>query len=172
MVSDLDEIPSLEAVKNYTTGIAVLEQKMMYYYLNNINVMDPIWRKGTKIAHLHEMKNPDKEVYLGFGAQYTKRGTPTCLRFYNGPAIKNGGWHFSYLGGPEAISYKIKSFAHQELNREGFTSEDKITQRVNAGQDIFDRGYIYKVVPLDNSFPEYILKNQEKYKHLIACIEN
>ena len=30
-----------------------------------------------------------------------------------GPIINNGGWHFSYLGGYEAIIYKLKSHPFQ-----------------------------------------------------------
>ena len=33
--------------------------------------------------------------------------------------------------------------------------------------DIFDRGFKYSKVELDDSFPEYILKNLDKFKNWI-----
>ena len=64
------------------------------------------------------------------------------------------------------ISNKIKSFAHQEFNKENFTDVNKIEKIVNMS-DIFGRDYIYKKVELDESFPKYILDNQEKYREWI-----
>ena len=34
-------------------------------------------------------------------------------------------------------------------------------------KDIFDRGISYKKVPIDNSFPQYIVDNKEKLKEWI-----
>ena len=62
------------------------------------------------------------------------------------------------------ISNKIKSFAHQEFNKENFTDVNKIEKKIVNMSDIFGRDYIYKRVELDESFPKYILDNQEKYR--------
>ena len=167
MISDLDEIPSINAIKQYKNGIGVCCQRMMYYYLNNLNISSPIWTSGTRIGHLSDLKKPDNEIPGIFGAQYTKKGLPTYFRFCYGEMLSDGGWHFSYLGGTQAIINKIKSFAHQELNNEQFTSKEYISNAVKSGKDIFDRGYNYAPVPIDDTFPKYILDNQEKYKHLI-----
>lgn len=171
LTSDLDEIPSHSAIESYKSGISVLAQKMMYYYLNNLNVTDPIWTKGTKICHYSDLLNPKVDIFPQFGSYYTKKGLPTYIRFYCDSPVENGGWHFSYLGGTKAISYKIKSFAHQEFNDDLYTNEEKIQQRVKSGQDIFNRDYRYTPIPIDESFPEYLVKNQKKYKHLILPVE-
>ena len=171
MISDLDEIPSCDAIKSYTTGIMVLEQKMMYYFLNNLNVSDPVWVKGTKICHFSDLLNPNVELHNLYGCNYTKKGLPTYIRFCGGPRFHNGGWHFSYLGSAQNISYKITSFAHQELNHEIYTNTQEIERRVKSGQDLFDRPYVYKPIPIDDTFPEYIVQNQDKYKHLILSTD-
>ena len=170
IISDLDEIPSCEAITSYTNGIMVLEQKMMYYYLNNLNITDSIWRKGTKICHFSDLLNPNLNVFNQFGCNHTKKGLPTYIRFCSGPSFPNGGWHFSYLGNSHDISYKITSFAHQELNNEKYTNTSEIEKKIKSGQDLFDRHYVYKPIPIDDTFPEYIVKNQDKYKHLILSV--
>jgi hypothetical protein len=39
---------------------------------------------------------------------------------------------------------------------------------ISNNKDIFFRHWMeYKTVDLDDSFPEYIVKNKEKYSHLI-----
>ena len=76
-----------------------------------------------------------------------------------------GGWHFSFLGGEEKIKYKIESYAHQQYNnKEVF---DNIKTNIHKGKDIFNRDVEMKVIKINNMFPEYLVKNQSKYKHLI-----
>ena len=167
LISDLDEIPAKKVVKEYTSGIISPVHKMMYYYLNNLNVTNSNWVKGTKICHYSDLIDPQIDIPKQLENQYTKKGLPTYIRFYSGNLIFDGGWHFSYLGGAKAISYKIKSFAHQELNKEDFTNEAKIEKCVKKGEDIFGRGDRYRAIPIDETFPDYIVENQEKYQHLI-----
>ncbi len=81
--------------------------------------------------------------------------------------IEEGGWHFSYLGGVEMIIKKIEAFSHTEYNTDNFKNAANIEAAINSGKDIFGRNFTYKFVPLDDTFPVFIRKNKEKYKHLI-----
>ena len=81
--------------------------------------------------------------------------------------ILNGGWHFSFLKKPELIQKKIKSYAHQEFNKDEFTNIDKIIERIKLNKDIFNRDYSYERIKIDNSFPEYISNNKDKFKDWI-----
>jgi beta-1,4-mannosyl-glycoprotein beta-1,4-N-acetylglucosaminyltransferase len=81
--------------------------------------------------------------------------------------IENGGWHFAYLQSPENIKKKIKSFAHGEFNKVNFTDEKTIEEKIKMKKDIFDRNISYKKVPLDDSFPKYIIDNKEKFAQWI-----
>ncbi len=171
MISDLDEIPDPKAIKNYITsgsGIMILEQKMMYYFINNINYVEPLWKNGTHIAHFSELKDPgnipvSNQLYW----EFSKKGLPTYFRFCQGTHIKNAGWHFSYCGGIQKIIEKRKSICEQEYNTKENMAPNEILKRIYTGRDILDREYVYKVLHLDNSFPKYILENKEKYTHLI-----
>jgi len=153
LISDLDEIPKAELVEKYknTDGTKIFEQALFTFYFNYLNATEPVWNKGTRLLKFKDIG--DK--------------TLTDVRFAEGKQIKNAGWHFTYLGGLEMVKYKIKSFAHQEYNNEYYMNENRLKKLIFDGIDIFERGYKYKIVNLDNFFPEYVRKNQEKFEHLI-----
>ena len=45
---------------------------------------------------------------------------------------------------------------------------ENISKNLSEGNDVLNRSHIrYQRVNLDDSFPQYILNNQEKYSHLI-----
>ncbi len=75
--------------------------------------------------------------------------------------INDGGWHFSFLKTPRDIKNKITSYSHQEFNLEKFTNEKNIEKRISERRDLFDRNINYKVVNIDESYPEFVIKNQE-----------
>jgi beta-1,4-mannosyl-glycoprotein beta-1,4-N-acetylglucosaminyltransferase len=78
-----------------------------------------------------------------------------------------GGYHFSYLGGPDKVKTKIESFAHTEFNRPDITSDENILNAINNGQDIFKRnGLSYKVVPV-STYPEPIRSLMLEYPQFI-----
>ena len=78
-----------------------------------------------------------------------------------------GGWHFSFLQTPQDIVKKIKSYSHGEFNTEENTNENNIEKKIRNNQDIFGRGFSLKKIVIDESFPDYILRNTEKFKDWI-----
>jgi beta-1,4-mannosyl-glycoprotein beta-1,4-N-acetylglucosaminyltransferase len=81
--------------------------------------------------------------------------------------IDDGGWQFGYLGNVDNAIQKIEAFAHDEYNKSEFKNKEAIQERIRSGKDLFGRDLNYTFVELDNSFPEYILLNKERLKHLI-----
>ena len=77
--------------------------------------------------------------------------------------IEDGGWHFNYLEEPEKISKKLKAFAHTVYNNDEFTNIYKIKKNIYEMRDLFNRGHQYYKVQLDNTYPDYILNNQNKF---------
>jgi len=83
----------------------------------------------------------------------------------NAYRIENAGWHFSFLGNAENFKLKLASYEHTENNTEVNISNAE--EKVEKGLDPLNRGMTYRAVPIDESYPEYIQNNQEKYAEFI-----
>lgn len=83
----------------------------------------------------------------------------------NAYKIEDAGWHFSFLGNAENFKLKLASYEHTENN----TSENvsNAEEKIEKGLDPLNRGMTYKSVPIDDTYPEYIQNNQEKYSEFI-----
>ena len=187
IISDIDEIPRpakiIEAKE--LKGVKIFEQQMFYYFMNCLNVSSIGGNRkfkwyGPIMADFKYLKTPQKwrdicvnlmglyhpnSLYQIYGFLYYN-----FLKVFNrNPihVIKDGGWHFSYLGGIEKIIEKIESFHHTEYNAEKYKNPDKIEKAINEGKDIFGRNLQYQFVKLDSTFPKYILENENKFNHLI-----
>ncbi len=156
IISDLDEIPSIEAIEIYKRkhygDTVVLMQDFHYYYFNckNLNENWP----GSSITIKNNFEKP-QDIRDGVS------------RFKQ---IKNGGWHFSYLGGVNGIIKKIQSFAHSEYNNDKYLNKTHIINIINNGEDILKSGKRFIYFDLDlvkNNYPKYLIDNQEKFKKYI-----
>lgn len=131
MISDLDEIPRKEIVKEYQNVInengeilknfcAVAKSKMFYYNFNTFQHNN--WN-GTVVSTIGNT--------LQVGCDYLR-----CNRneFYS---IEDGGFHFSTFGDVNRIRTKIQSFAHQEFNKERYISDMNIEKSIQNKEDIY-----------------------------------
>ncbi len=163
MISDIDEIPNPKKLEefNIESKYACFLQKNFQSKINLLNISDEDW-PGTKICKKKYLKSPQwlrdiKVKKKPFWKIFEKKIQ----------LISNGGWHFSFLKSPESIKNKIISYSHQEYNKEEFTNTDLIKKRISLGEDLFQRKIEYKKVEIDESFPEYIYKNKDKFKSWI-----
>jgi len=152
IIGDADEIVRRSVIENLNLceGSNAVEQTLNTYYVNWQCTNMPWW--GSKII---------KRKYL------TGVVTPSEVRFHT-PACKyiyNGGWHFGFLGGADAVRNKIQSYAHQEFAVPKVL--DLIEGRLSNKKDALGRLYEYKVVPLDDNYPKYLIDNQNRFSHLI-----
>ena len=164
ILSDVDEIPNPNKLnvfnKNYK--YAVFSQKMFNYKINILNETENNWH-GSKICLKKNLKSPQWLRNLKFKKYPFWR----IDKIKNLQIIEDGGWHFAYLKNPADILKKIKSSAHGEFNKVEFANRENIEKKINLGMDIFDRGITYKKVKIDNTYPEYIIENKEKFKEWI-----
>ncbi len=164
MISDIDEIPDPDKISEFDVknNYACFILKNYQSKFNQINVTERSW-SGTKICQKKKLKSPQ-------WLRDIKTQKRPIWKFYKPKQpqlILDGGWHFSFLKKPKDISKKIKSFAHQEFNNEKFTNISLIENNIDNMNDIFGRNFSYEKVELDNSFPKYILENQEKFSEWI-----
>ena len=157
ILSDSDEIPDLSKlhkIKNNKKFIA-FSQKMFMYKLNlqNLNESDWIGSRVTKkkyITSMQNLRNLKFKIYPFWRLDKINQ------------QIIDGGWHFSYMQTPDQILKKIKSFSHGEYNNEDL-NEKNIEEKIINNEDIFGRNIKLKKINLDNSYPEYIIQNMEKF---------
>ena len=158
ILSDSDEIPDLTKLNQIQDNkkIIAFSQKMFMYKINLQNIDESNWI-GSKITKKKNITTMQNLRNLKF-----KKYPFWRIDKYNLQTI-NGGWHFSFLQTPEQILNKIKSFSHGEFNSKSL-NEKNIEEKILQNKDIFGRDKILKKVELDSSFPEYILKNTDKFK--------
>lgn len=146
IISDVDEVPRARQIKLFKPDIyfaALIMDKYNYY----VNLLEgyQIWNRG-KIMSWRYLKDKQPNDVRDSGYDF---------------ALLHAGFHFSWLGGADKAVEKLKSFSHTELD----TPENE--EKVRKAENIWDDTK-FKKVEVDLSFPEYLYRNQEKYKHLIA----
>ncbi len=125
IVSDLDEIPSVDAIQSYNGCNRIRSFSMDLYFYDMSTKANDKWL-DAKILPYWQLKEL----------------TPCGARYTQAEIIPNGGQHLSYFGGVEAIVQKISNTAHREYDTEFFKNPDRIKRVVEQGLDIFERPHI------------------------------
>ena len=180
MYGDVDEIPNPIALKGAIKKLLSTDKKIghfaqdiFYYYLNNKEI------SGTLLSYTGEYKWAFPRKWLGTSIskwEYSQNFTPTNLRAPShkecGWRIRNGGWHFSFIGGEpgmdtnDRIRMKIESYGHQEFNSPDYL--DKIPEKTKKGKDVFNRKRShFRALKKFDFLPKYVLENFEEFQNLI-----
>lgn len=178
LMSDLDEIPSPEYVQKAVSapvGVTRLDLKAYCFFINLRNVSYPIWNNGTRILTWRTFNDPRTYAQSEYGeccvAAVNQGPSATRVRFLKPDKIlKPAGWHFSYLGGVEAIQRKIKSIAHTEFDTAKRASLENIRDTLAKGKSLFNSYERFLPELLDASFPVFILSKQQHFGHLISDV--
>lgn len=140
---DADEVINPEVLDRLDDNVHKLRQLAYSYHLNNRSQED--WR-GTIMTKWRNLKD---------GCLNDMRANPINI-------MENGGWHWTNLGGLEAIKKKIESYDHQEVNIPWV--KDGLEERFTLNVDFLGRGYQMWID--DKELPQYVLDNKKRYKHL------
>ncbi len=169
MMSDLDEIPNpnkigemVEALKK--EEVVFFSQKLYYYFINGFAM--PNWI-GTRSCKFETLR---RKFRLSMNRFRHLWNIPLRIKMRYGKkiyTIKEGGWHFSYLGDEKFIRNKISSTCHFEKDKLEFKDLKKLKEKRDFGIDLFGGNFKIKYVKIDNSFPEEIIRNKEKYSKFI-----
>lgn len=156
---DIDEILDLKKLQNLKHDkMYSVTLKNYYYYINNLSSYTFDGSIISKYKYLMDVIKNDNYMHIRRWSKLNKNiinHIEECV-----------GWHFSFLGGSNRIIYKLDSYSHPEYNNQHI--KNNILSCLSSNSDIFNRAnHNYKLVPLDNSFPEYILKHKDKFSHLI-----
>lgn len=174
--SDVDEVPNPNAIEQIES---FFEQNAIFHFAqeNCMGYLNLVEVGGIIRAMTSDWDYEDRPRWLGtkmFGKSILEKYTLSELRSKqekeSNYRIFPGGWHWSYVGSEglsveERVLKKIECAAHSELNTQQIKSN---VARVKDNKDPLGRDYaVYQPVPLDDSYPEYILNNKEKFASLI-----
>lgn len=174
---DVDEVPNPEAVAELES---YFEQDTIFHfaqdncmgYLNlvetsgAIRAMTPDWEPEDNISKWLGTKLVGKSII----EKYTMSQLRSKQENETNSRISPGGWHWSYVGSEgltveERIIRKIECSSHPEINVPHIKEN---VSKVKNNLDPVGRDYAeYKIVPIDESYPKYILDNIEKFEGII-----
>ena len=180
LISDIDEIPRPDVVESLSQkgGVWRFNHVSFGFYLNMRDLRCRNMRGTVMLPciDLHDGFAGVDVSYDEFLPEDINRGTTaTKIRRRAFPkakggerVVKNAGWHFTCLGGPRAILSKMRAVAPHH----GFDPDDPtLTEERVEGLLAKGQGPALKMncfaVPLDESFPKYVIENREKYANLI-----
>ena len=148
ITSDADEIinplilESLDWFDSFNHYVAL--QRTFYYQLNTLYQEE--WM-GSRICTWNKLKS--------LSVDKLRQSHPDSYR------LEDGGWHWSYFGNIDTVKQKLTACA------DSHHGVKDLEEKVEKGLDPLGRGQMYQAVPIDDTYPEYILNNQDKYSKLI-----
>ena len=166
ILQDADEVlrenfPDI--IKDVDTSQPLITQVDFYRYYINAEIIgaDKTWSSGPIVNYSFLKQNTNISLT-------DLRGLHPYLRSIN-RVLNNCGWHFTFLGGAEAISNKIKAYAHQESNNQFTTDITRLEVALQNNQDACNPNGpgFQKIEITEGKFPQYITNNQDKYKKYI-----
>jgi beta-1,4-mannosyl-glycoprotein beta-1,4-N-acetylglucosaminyltransferase len=151
LIGDLDEIPNKDIVQSQPFG--TYDQKCFMYYLNVQS--EEHWNGTIGLKYKLIRTNTNFTVPQRIRDQ----------RNYLEP-IRNGGWHFGWLGDYDRIYQKIKAFAHTEIDVPQYM--EPLRETIRDIKPLWcPNGGPMKVIKIEELGNDYIINNQDKFKELI-----
>jgi beta-1,4-mannosyl-glycoprotein beta-1,4-N-acetylglucosaminyltransferase len=121
IISDVDEIPNPDTILANLSGTnpIAMSQYLFYYHVNCLQNQ----RWGGSVM-----------------ATYPYYGSPQDLRNRRTiNPIPNGGWHYSFMGGPERVSIKVNNIAESHLIRDQVGTIEEIKAKIETQTDLWNR---------------------------------
>lgn len=88
---------------------------------------------------------------------------PRELRGLRGRVVREGGWHFSSMGGVDRVREKLAAFAHREYDTPTYASSERLTRVLERGSDLYDRAVDWERVEIDSTYPRHVVENPERW---------
>lgn len=176
LISDVDEIPKLENIKNKIKNKIIMFRQQLYYYKFNLVYKGVIW-SGTKGVKKKDLISPQwlrdikdrKYSIWRFDIIFNK------MKYNNIQFIDDGGWHFTNFKSPEELEIKLNNFGHHAEFKESGRDIKFIEKMIKENRAIYD----YKADMKNDKWlgekklekigtdrlPEYIKANKDIYKN-------
>jgi hypothetical protein len=164
IISDADEILRQNAIEEaaFRDDFSFFEVDFFNYYLDWRIVEWPVgpwikpyaapWRIVRDMPDLSHPRAMDPLGYLGEIGRDVEAGI-----------IRDAGWHFSWLGGPQRMVEKLEAFSHTEPDVVVWRDARLLEQEIRKRRFFYNGAELIRV-PVDDSFPALIRANWRAYK--------
>ncbi|MFB6327216.1 benzoate transporter [Pantoea deleyi] len=179
MVSDVDEIPRPEALKQFSSRhLCTTLYQNFYNFKFNVQVLnDDGSARLCRLPKMTTMKNL-KRFFLGqpeLLRNVKRKGTPIRESWWRWKLLKlrtrtvrDAGWHFSWVMTDARISEKMATISHTEHNLPEFNNPDHIRRCVEQNIDIWNRPRKMVIRPVTHEFmPAWLVDNQARFSDFI-----
>tara|TARA_R100000482_G_C5101697_1_gene135957 strand:- start:34 stop:912 length:879 start_codon:yes stop_codon:yes gene_type:complete len=159
LTSDGDEIINPILLENKESWFNpdeqyVSQQRAFYYSLNQLCQED--WL-GTRVCTWEYLKNTSANKLRGDHQNHHK--------ILDAGVGNPAGWHFSFFGNANTVREKIAAYDECQNNVPEITNN--MEEKMQSNRDPLNRNIALTTVPIDDTYPEYIVNNQEKYSEFI-----
>jgi beta-1,4-mannosyl-glycoprotein beta-1,4-N-acetylglucosaminyltransferase len=178
LLSDVDEIPRADKVLEASRRLRrprASPSRLMHAALRSRWVshpLRPLFKRHHPFLIVFEMT-----PYVGYlnlrcrdthcyGTRATLRRDltrPRELRGLHGRVVREGGWHFSSMGGVDRIREKLAACAHREYDVPAFSDSERLTRVLQQGEDLYGRDVRWDRVEIDASYPRALLENPQRW---------
>lgn len=142
-IGDVDEVWYPMVSKYKITNPIKLKLRVYTYYLNN-HSSEQFW--GTIVSKYKDIKD-------------------SCLNHLRTNTEKNTserGWHFTSMGGYEAVKKKLDDQYTEESYNTSYV-QSNLENNITQVKDFLGRDFFFYT---DEQLPRYVLDNKEKFNHL------
>lgn len=131
------------------------------------NIGTPLYPHKMKLrVYAYWLDNRSSEVFWGTTAARYKDIKNSCLNHLrtNAPKLdREMGWHFTSMGGYNAVDKKLQDSYTEETYYNQWV-KDNLEKNIADNKDFLGRDFQYKIDETD--WPQYLKDNKDKYIHL------
>lgn len=151
IISDIDEVPRASSIKDWNGPEYTCLIMNKYGFWLNCEEEHQGWHRARMMRW-----------------EYLKATTPEEVRHAGIPSrIENAGWHWSWQGGIDEVMRKFASFSHQEPDVQKHANREELMRKILVGESLWGNDK-WKIVPIDETFPQYVQDHQnDSLKHMI-----
>lgn len=178
LLSDVDEIPRATSVLTIlkqldSTSTVHCFSQTMYQFFLNFQRRHPWERSGTRLIRrqylrsmqgLREVRPPvSNPLRSSFRWLSASAGMHQPIRRI---LHADAGWHFSSMGGIDALAQKLTSFSHIVRDRRRNPDWDPLlaaSDRIKSARTLSK----LQRVPIDDTYPAYLFENIDRFSHLV-----
>lgn len=176
----ITEFMQKESLKDALAALNPKDEDIIY-----LNDTDEIWNPrlqwpdftGTPLklkldVYTYFLNNHSSEEFYGTLVSEYRFIKNECLNHLRTNAQKTNflaGWHFTSMGGYEGL---FKKLSDSYTDESYFTPDVVATLRKNieTSKDFLGRDFTYTLD--ENTWPDYLKANREKYAHLLKTVDN